>query len=241
MGSGNGLARDLSIPMDVRKAVDVILAGKITTIDYCKANDHIFFCTCGVGFDALVSERFAKEKHRGPWRYARNIVTIYFKYQPDNYEITLEGCEAMTKKAFLITCANASQYGNNAYIAPQANMNDGMIDVAVLSPLTFLNCLRIIVQMFTKRITKNHKTHYFRTQKLTLKKNKPGAIHIDGEPIYVGETISIEVFPSGLHVLIPENPMPQVYDFPSFFNYISRLWGDSKIGQEVASIIEFKP
>lgn len=228
MGSGNGLARDLSIPMDIRKAMEVIMERNVTTIDYCKANGHIFFCTCGVGFDASVSKRFAEEKRRGPLTYLKDVVTEYIKFQPDIYEISLENKEALTKKAFLVTCANASQYGNNAYIAPHADMNDGLIDVAVISPITPFDIANLVVQMFTKQMRKNNKVEYFKTRKLTLKKKKPGAIHIDGEPVYMGETISIEVFQSGLRVISPLNPMPQVYDVPSFFSYINRLYEDIK-------------
>jgi YegS/Rv2252/BmrU family lipid kinase len=228
MGSGNGLARDLSIPMDIKKAMEVIMERNVKTIDYCKANDHIFFCTCGVGFDASVSKRFAEEKRRGPWTYLKDIITEYVKFQPDIYEIILENKEVLTKKAFLVTCANASQYGNNAFIAPHADMNDGIIDVAVVSPITPWNIATLVVQMFTKQMRKNSKVEYYRTKKLTLKKKKSGAIHIDGEPIYMGETISIEAFHSGLHVIAPLNPMPQVYDVPSFFSYITRLYEDIK-------------
>jgi YegS/Rv2252/BmrU family lipid kinase len=238
MGSGNGLARDLFIPMDIKKALDVIVESNVTTIDYCKANDQIFFCTCGLGFDALVSERFAEEKRRGPWTYIKDIITVYIKYKSDTYEITPEDQGVVKKKAFLVTCANASQYGNNAYIAPHADMSDGMIDVTIVSPISLLDVIRLTIQMFTKQITKNHKTQYYRTRKLTIKRKTSGTIHIDGEPIYMGKTITIEVFPGGLHVIVPQNPMPQIYSVPSLFNYLSRLWGDSKLGQIVAEIKE---
>jgi YegS/Rv2252/BmrU family lipid kinase len=227
MGSGNGLARDLFIPMDIRKALDVIRKGKIKTIDYCKANDRIFFCTCGVGFDALVSERFAKKKRRGPFAYMRSVITEYLQFTPDTYEIIFEN-EVLIKKAFLVTCANASQYGNNAYIAPQADMNDGMMDVAILSPFSPLDIGHILVQMFTKQMTKNNKTQYYRSKKLTLRRKKPGIVHIDGEPVLMDEIISLKVHHNGLHVMVPENPVLPVYDVPSFFNHIFRGWKKTK-------------
>jgi YegS/Rv2252/BmrU family lipid kinase len=221
MGSGNGLARDLSIPIDIHRAVDVIAEGCTTTIDYCKANEHIFFCTCGVGFDALVSERFAEEKRRGPLTYLKNVITEYFNYEPDTYEITFED-EVLTKNAFLVTCANASQYGNNAFIAPHASMNDGLMDVVILLPFTPLEAGQLVVQLFTKRMKENNKTEYYRAKKITLRKKKPGIMHLDGEPVYMSETVTIETFPAGLHVLVPYAPLPQVYDVPSFFSYITR-------------------
>jgi YegS/Rv2252/BmrU family lipid kinase len=223
MGSGNGLARDLLIPMDIRKALEVIRESNRRTIDYCKANDRIFFCTCGVGFDALVSERFAKRKRRGPFAYIRSVITEYLRFTPDTYEIIFEN-EVLIKKAFLVTCANASQYGNNAYIAPQADMNDGMMDVAILSPFSPLDIGHILVQMFTKQMTKNNKTQYYRSKKLTLRREKPGIVHIDGEPVLMEEIISLKAFHNGLHVIVPENPILPVYDVPSFFNHVFREW-----------------
>jgi YegS/Rv2252/BmrU family lipid kinase len=223
MGSGNGLARDLAIPMDTRKALEVISKSNIKTIDYCKANNRIFFCTCGVGFDASVSERFAKIKHRGPLSYMKSALTEYLQFKPDTYEIVFEN-EVLSRKAFLVTCANASQYGNNAYIAPHADMNDGMMDVAILSPFSPLDVGYLLIQMFTKQITKNRKIQYYRSKKLALRREKPGIVHIDGEPVLMDKVISLEVFPDGLNVIVPSDPAPPVYSVASFFRNVSYWW-----------------
>ena len=223
MGSGNGLARDLTIPMDTRKALEVICEGNVRTIDYCKANNRIFFCTCGLGFDASVSERFAKGKRRGPMSYMRSVLTEYLRFKPDTYDIVFEN-EVLTKKAFLVTCANASQYGNNAYIAPHADMNDGMMDVAILSPFSPLDIGNILIQMFTKQMRKNRKIQYYRSKKLTLRRAKPGIVHIDGEPVFMEKNISLEAFPDGLNVIAPQNTAKPVYTVASFFKNISYWW-----------------
>ena len=222
-GSGNGLARDLAIPMDSRKALEVMLERKVKTIDYCKANDRIFFCTCGVGFDASVSERFDKRKNRGPLSYMKSVFDEYLQFKPDTYEIVFEN-EVLSRKAFLVTCANASQYGNNAYIAPQADMNDGMMDVAILSPFSPLDIGHLLVQMFTKQMAKNRKIQYYRSKKLTLRRAKPGIVHIDGEPVFMDKSISLEVFHSGLNVIVPQDPIPPVYSVASFFSNLSYWW-----------------
>jgi len=211
-GSGNGLARDLSIPLDSRKALDVIKGCHVTAIDYCKANNEIFFCTCGVGFDARVSKRFAGEKKRGPWAYIKSVITELRYFKPDTYEITLEN-EVLKRKAFLVTCANASQYGNNAFIAPQADMNDGMMDVAILSPISFWDYLPLLIQMFTKQMRKNNKIQYYKSKKLILKRKKSGIMHIDGEPLQMGKTISIETVHNGLNVIVPTHPSHRAAPF----------------------------
>jgi len=223
MGSGNGLARDLAIPLDSRRALEVIMERNITTIDYCKANNRIFFCTFGVGFDASVSERFDKKKRRGPFSYMKSVLAEYLRFKPDTYDIVFEN-EVLTRKAFLVTCANASQYGNNAYIAPHADMNDGMMDVAILSPFSPLDAGNLLVQMFTKKIANNRRLQYYRSKKLTLKRAKPGIIHIDGEPVFMEKTISLEAFPDGLNVIVPNDPEPPVYSVASFFKNLSYWW-----------------
>ena len=203
LGSGNGLARDLGISMDTKKAIATIIAGNTITIDYCKANEYAFFCTCGVGFDALVSERFSEGKKRGPISYVKSAITEYIKFRPDTYKITLDDGTVIDEKAFLITCANASQYGNNAYIAPNANIQDGKMDVVVLTPLHPIDVGPITFQLFTKQIKNNHKASHYRSEKVLIKRGMPGPMHIDGEPIYAGKEIAIETIPAGLHVIAP--------------------------------------
>ncbi len=119
-GSGNGLARELHIPMDVRKALEVVQKGHKITIDSCRANGRVFFTTCGVGFDAAVSQKFANEKHRGTLTYLKNTIEEYLSYKPQEYELLIDDT-IWEEKAFLVVCANASQYGNNAFIASSSH------------------------------------------------------------------------------------------------------------------------
>lgn len=134
-GSGNGLARHLHIPMEPKKALEVLNEGCLDTIDYGKINGTDFFCTCGVGFDAFVSLKFAHAGKRGLLTYLEKTLQESLKYQPETYELETEN--GVSKyKAFLIACGNASQYGNNAYIAPQATLTDGLLDVTILEPFT---------------------------------------------------------------------------------------------------------
>ena len=202
VGSGNGLARHLGISMDVRKALEIINDGQIVDLDYCTANDRPFFCTCGVGFDALVSLKFAQGKRRGKLSYVAKALTEYLKYKSETYQIEMPD-GTVTEKAFLIACGNASQYGNNAYIAPHASMQDGKIDVTVLMPFTPFDTAALALLLFTKHIDQDSNIKSFTTESLTIKREKPGAIHLDGEPIEMGTRIDVRCFKGGLHALIP--------------------------------------
>ncbi|MCD8193362.1 MAG: diacylglycerol kinase family lipid kinase [Tannerellaceae bacterium] len=202
-GSGNGLARELHIPMDARRALDLIVNGHITTIDGCKANDRIFFCTCGVGFDAAVSQKFANEKHRGSLTYLKSTIEEYLSYKPEPYELLVDN-QTIKEKAFLVACANASQYGNNAFIAPQADVHDGQLDVTILSPFTPLDIAPLAIQLFTRQIDRNSKIKTMKGRHITIIRQKPGIMHLDGEPVMADSRIDISILPRALNVLTPE-------------------------------------
>lgn len=203
-GSGNGLARELHIPFDIRSAMGVIFLDHISTIDACSANGHIFFCTCGVGFDAAVSADFAKEKRRGQLTYLKDIVENYLDYKPEKYELHINN-NTLSEEAFLITCANASQYGYNAYIAPGADISDGQMDVTILSPFNLLDIGPLALQLFTKTIDKNSKIKTFRTKEARIVRQAAGVMHIDGDPVMAAKDIEMSAFRAALRVFTPEN------------------------------------
>ena len=199
-GSGNGLARHLLIPMKIKGAIQVLNDCEITDLDYGIINDHPFFCTCGVGFDAFISEKFAEAGKRGPITYLENILKEGLKYEPETYEIEAEN-GTIKKKAFLISCANASQYGNNAYIAPQASMSDGMIDVIIMEPFDALEASQISIEMFNKTLDKNNKIKTFRSKEIKIYRKAPGVIHYDGDPIDTGKEIVVTLKEKGIKIL----------------------------------------
>ena len=200
-GSGNGLARHLHIPMDVQKAIEIINQCIVDTIDYGKINDIPFFCTCGVGFDAFISMKFAQARKRGISTYIENTLREGLRYEPETYEIENED-GSMKYKAFLITCANASQYGNNFYIAPKASLCDGLMDVIIMEPFTMLDAPAISFQMINGTIDQNSKIKTLRCKRLKIHRNKAGVIHFDGDPIMAEADLTIEIIEKGLQVII---------------------------------------
>ena len=201
-GSGNGLARHLHIPMEPKKALEIINDGICDIIDYGKINGTDFFCTCGVGFDAFVSLKFANAGKRGLLTYLEKTLQESLTYQPETYELETED-GTYKYKAFLIACGNASQYGNNAYIAPQATLTDGLLDVTILEPFTVLDVPSLAFQLFNKTIDQNSRIKTFRCQTLRIHRTKPGVVHFDGDPMMMGENIDVKVIKEGLQVIIP--------------------------------------
>ena len=199
-GSGNGLARHLRIPMDPKAAIDILNENNQIQMDYGKINNIPFFCTCGVGFDAFVSLKFADSGKRGLLTYLENTLHESLTYQPETYEIENEE-GTVRYKAFLIACGNASQYGNNAYITPQASLTDGLMDVTILEPFTVLDVPSLSFQLFNKTIDQNSRIKTMRAKKIKIHRNKSGVFHYDGDPIMGNEDLEVEIVPHGLNVI----------------------------------------
>ena len=199
-GSGNGFARHLGIPVNMAKSIDFINKAEPVSIDYGVLNGTPFFCACGVGFDALVSNDFAKANNRGLATYVQKTLVDWVKYEPEVYEVVADSVKKKYK-AFLIACGNASQYGNNAYITPYASMRDGLLSVSVMEPFTAVEVPFVVAQLFSNTLNKNSHVTTFSTRKLTIKRKQQGPVHYDGEPAIMDAELCIEVVPDGLKVL----------------------------------------
>lgn len=202
-GSGNGLARHLQISMQPRKAIEAINEGIIERIDYGTINRRKFFCTCGVGFDAFVSLKFAEAGKRGLNTYIEQSLNASLNYKPETYKLTIDGNETEIYQAFLIACGNAAQYGNNAYIAPKATLTDGLLDVTILNPFTPLDVPSLALQLFTKTIDQNSHIKTFRCKTINIRREKPGVVHYDGDPVMMGANLKVKIHHAGLHVIVP--------------------------------------
>lgn len=205
-GSGNGLARHLQIPMDLEEAINIINKERIHTLDYGRINGLPFFCTCGMGFDAFLSQKFAEAGKRGLSTYIEKALTDGLMYKPETYTITSIDTDGnateISNKAFLITCANATQFGNNAMIAPQASMKDGLLDVIIIEPFTLFEAPIISYQLFSGTLPSNSRVKNFRARSLTIKRNASGPVHCDGDPFITGEEINVEVIAQNFRVVV---------------------------------------
>lgn len=201
-GSGNGLARHLKIPLDIRKALMLIKKGRQIKIDYGTINDQKFFCTTGVGFDAHIGHVFFKAEGRGFSSYFKATISEFKRYKPQRYEISMNN-KTFIRDAFLITFANASQYGNNAYIAPDAKINDGKLNISIIKAFPVLSAPNLGTRLFLKNIDKSRFVETFECEKIVVKRKSADVIHYDGEPGEMGAMLNIKVIPNGLNVMVP--------------------------------------
>ena len=201
-GSGNGLARHLRISMNASRALQVLNNGEVGQFDYCTVNGRPFFCTCGMGFDAKVSYKFSNEGTRGFITYVKTALTEYIKYKPQEYLIDVDGAK-LKEKAFVIACCNAAQYGNNAYIAPRATMQDGLIDVTVMHPFSLVESPLVGARLFLRQLNQDHHVSIYRGKRVVIERKRDDIIHVDGDPLVMPARIVIENVESGINILVP--------------------------------------
>ncbi|HZL09637.1 MAG TPA: diacylglycerol kinase family protein [Prolixibacteraceae bacterium] len=181
MGSGNGLARELGISMNMQKSVRTLIDGKNLQLDVCRLNNQRFLCTSGIGFDALVAHEMSKVSSRGFLKYVQLVVQESIFYKPLNIRMKIDGV-LIEEPVFLITFANASQFGNNAFIAPGASMTDGLIDVVVVKKFAKIWMPVFAVALFTKLIPKLPFVDCYKAKKIDLELSDTSYYHFDGEP-----------------------------------------------------------
>lgn len=221
LGSGNGLARSLGIPQDIGEAINIIERNNVVRCDRGLVNGLPFYCTFGVGFDAAVSEKFATMKRRGRTTYVRSVLREFLNYKSQPYAISIGG-KVITERAFLIAVCNASQYGNNAYIAPQAKLSDGLLDLIVIHDGSPLSAVKVGVDMLTGFLDRNTSIETFRISSATITRLNPGAAHLDGEPMTLGTRLDISCDPTALRVFAPEKEE----DFKPIFSPLRAMLND---------------
>ena len=197
MGSGNGLARDLNIPLSIEKAIDFLKVANPVHIDSCSLNGKPFFCTAGVGFDAVVGHAFANAGTRGLMTYVKCGIKEYLNYQPQPFTLkTTEGIKQV--EVFSITFANAKQFGNNAFISPLSDITDGKLEVCTLKPFSMFAGLVLAPKLFRGTIHESKYHDFYSVSSIEVTNPNKIPIHIDGEPQHGEEKLVIKNHPKSL-------------------------------------------
>ncbi|PWS28078.1 diacylglycerol kinase [Pedobacter yonginense] len=202
LGSGNGLARFLNIPKNLRQAISLINNLKIEKIDSATFNNKSFFNLAGMGFDAHLSAVFSSDKKRGLSGYVKLGFKEVFNYQPQVYTINIDGVEHK-RKAFAVTIANSSQYGNDVFIAPSASVKDGLLDVCIIKPFSLLKLPVLSYVMLKGRAETSDMIEIIKGKNIKITRQEAGAVHVDGEPLQMGVEIEALVNPLSLQVIVP--------------------------------------
>jgi diacylglycerol kinase (ATP) len=202
-GSGNGLARFLKIPMNTVRAIKIINNCKVSVIDTATFNEKSFFNMAGMGFDAHISSVFAGNKGRGLSGYMKLGLKEVLSYKPQTYRIVIDGREYL-RKAFVISVANSSQYGNNAHIAPTASVTDGLLDVCIIKEFPMYKLPVLAYEMLSAKTDRSQLVEIIKGKNIHISRVKEDAIHIDGEPFFMGTEIVVNVKPLSLNIITPD-------------------------------------
>ena len=211
LGSGNGLALAAGIPSKPELALDLIFTGKPAYTDAFMVNDEYSCMLSGMGFDAQVAYDFSTKGTRGLFTYVQQSIINYVKAHPYQYEIVLEDGFSFFSDAFFISIANSNQFGNNVTIAPQASLNDGLLDIVIVQkmnkarlPFAILRQIRgnnklqqLVEDMSKKNIL------YFQTSSLLIRNLKHAPLHIDGEPRPTADEFNVKVLRNCFRLIRP--------------------------------------
>ncbi len=181
LGSGNGLAGELGISTSINQSLQTLINGKDLELDVWKFNQQRFLCTSGIGFDAAIANKMDKASSRGFWKYAKLVLQECASFQTTDVELKIDG-QSIKEAVFMVTFANASQFGNRAFIAPGACMTDGLIDIVVVKKFSKIWLPLFAGALFLKLIPKLPFVDCYRANQIKLELADTKVYHFDGEP-----------------------------------------------------------
>lgn len=200
-GSGNGLARFLGIPMNPNQAIQTLVKGHAESIDSGTVNGQPFFNMAGMGFDAHISEVFSHGKKRGFISYVKSSMQEIATYNEQEYHLEIDG-KVYERKAFMLSIANSSQYGNDAHISPNASVQDGLLDICLIRKFPLWRFPEMGIRMLTKTSESTSYVEIIRGKQINVTRQSEGPIHLDGEPQVMGTAIHINIVPNSLKVIV---------------------------------------
>lgn len=202
-GSGNGLGRDLGVPLDPARALAIAAAGRCRRIDVGDVNGEYFFNVAGVGLDARIARAFSERRgRRGRWRYARVGVEAVWNYRAQPYAIQWNGGTSASDALF-VAFANSRQYGSHGCIAPRASLDDGRLDLVIVQPQSLARLAGRLPAFFLGRLQPGPGVVMATFTDATIDAPMATDLHLDGEPRVVRERLRVCVHPRALDVVVP--------------------------------------
>ena len=199
-GSANGLARELGIPEDPIKALDVLIHGITRKIHTTTVNDQVCIHLSDIGLNAYLMKNFESNGVRGMWGYMVASIKVLLQNSLMDIEMQIEG-KKIKLKAFMVVIANATMYGTGAVINPIGNLDDDYFEVVVMKKISFLEVFKMVVshQSFDEE-----KTKVYQTNTLTIKSKRKVHFQIDGEYLGKINTVTANLVPDSLQVKVPK-------------------------------------
>jgi len=204
-GSGNGLARDLEVPLDAAAAFEVAAFGSTRAIDAGALNGSLFFNVAGIGLDANIARRMAAPgARRGLLGYLLATFSELPSYIARDYTIAIAASDSppITTAALIIALANSRQYGNGAQIAPNARLDDGELDVVVVRPQSLLRIASRLPAFFNGSLRADATLLMRTAASVDISSDGDIAFHVDGEPRSGSTIVELRTLPKALLVRV---------------------------------------
>jgi diacylglycerol kinase (ATP) len=203
-GSGNGLARDLGVPLEPGEALALAGTGRRRRIDAGEMNGQLFFNVAGVGLDARIARTFAERQgRRGLLRYAQVGVQELLRYQPQRYDVRWDDGALVSGPMLFIALANSRQYGSHGCIAPAARVDDGRFDIVVVDDQPLWRVLTRVPAFFSGRLEAGGGVRMSTFVRARIATEGPLDVHLDGEPATLAGPLDVRVHPQALTVVGP--------------------------------------
>jgi diacylglycerol kinase (ATP) len=205
LGSGNGLARALKIPLNIDKALQLIVSNKQRAIDVGYANEHLFLSNAGVGFDALIAEQFRHNTKRGLSGYAKLVLKSFNSYEPAAYNVEIDG-ESFQTKAFLLTVANGNQFGYEFKLAPKASVFDGQLDICIMPPVGIMSLLPVSIFSLMGNIDHTRYIKHYTGKDIIIRSSELQYLQVDGDAVPLSEkgVVRIRIQTQAINLVVNE-------------------------------------
>ena len=201
-GSGDGLALHLGLSHDIIRNIRTIEAGKTRILDAATINGRYFFSVCGVGLDAIISERFAKSGRRGLASYIEQAIHSWKGHKVERYEIDLDG-QKIEHNAVMVTVGNSDQWGHGARVTPLADSSDGILDITVVEDFKDVEIPMLAYRLMTGTVNMAPNIHCYKGKNIRITREAPGPAHADGDWFEADRTLEIVIQEHALKVIVP--------------------------------------
>ncbi len=201
LGSGNGFAKEFGFNLNLRSLLTDIRKADSVNIDVIEVNEKLCLNVAGIGLDSFVAHSFHTLKLRGFVPYVWLTLKTFLRLRPFDVTITLDNEKPFSEKLYVLTIANTRQFGNNAFIAPEAKPNDGIIDLVLIKPFPKILGPLFIIRLFTKRINRSKYVVHIKTDREITIETDETRFHIDGEPLKISGKVVIRIKKEVLKVL----------------------------------------
>ncbi len=202
-GSGNGLARSLGIPLNPRKAIALINKKQTVAIDLASANGHIFVSNTGLGFDVTIADQFRRSQRRGLLVYSWLAFKHLWSYRSKRYKIILDNKREIETEAFILSVANAREFGYGFKIAPPARLSDGLLDLTILRPFPKYMALAIVYRAFAGSLLQSRYVIHDTAKTVSIAQKDTSYMQSDGDYFACITPLQISIIPQALHVIAP--------------------------------------